>query len=178
MPSRIRAPRVSLIENQDVSAASLYMTAKISFLPQSTRSVLNVYAYLLSPTSPLRQPPEPGTTGKEKPDAESYCLSEGSYHPARAALLQTESILLRSISFITQVILPHHLALTYLQTSHPHSHVECPGSPHARTPQHSVVLSAAAVPDTSTAGSGRGGNISCGEGSGGQATEHGVVGGL
>lgn len=91
------------------------MTAKISFLPQSTRSILNVYAYLLSPTSPLRQSPE-GSTGKERPDAESYYLSEGSYHSARATLLQTESILLRSISFITQVILPHHIALTYLQT--------------------------------------------------------------
>ncbi len=91
------------------------MTAKISFLPQSTRSVLNVYAYLLSPTSPLRQPSE-GPTGKEKPDTESYYLSEGSYYSARATLLQTESILLRSISFITQVTLPHHIALTYLQT--------------------------------------------------------------
>ncbi len=86
------------------------MTAKISFLPQSTRSVLNVYAYLLSPTSPLRQPSE-GPTGKEKPDTESYYLSEGSYYSARATLLQTESILLRSISFITQVTLPHHIAL-------------------------------------------------------------------
>ncbi|CAD6579027.1 MAG: hypothetical protein ASARMPREDX12_009042 [Alectoria sarmentosa] len=100
---------------KDVSAASLYMTAKISFLPQSTRSVLNVYAYLLSPMSPLRQPSE-GTRGKEKPDAESYCLSEGSYQAARATLLQTESIILRAISFITRVTLPHHVALTYLQT--------------------------------------------------------------
>ena len=91
------------------------MTAKISFLPQSPRSVVNVYAYLLSPTSPLRQPTQ-GTTGNEKPDADSYCLSEGSYHVARATLLQTESILLRAISFITQVTLPHHVALTYLQT--------------------------------------------------------------
>ena len=91
------------------------MIAKISFLPQSTRSILNVYAYLLSPTSPLRQPSE-GSTGQERPDAESYYLSEGSYHSARATLLQTESILLRSISFITQVTLPHHIALTYLQT--------------------------------------------------------------
>ena len=91
------------------------MTAKISFQPQSTRSVLNVYAYLLSPTSPLRNPSE-NTTSKEKPNPESYYLSEGSYHSARALLLQTESILLRAISFITQVTLPHHTALTYLQT--------------------------------------------------------------
>lgn len=91
------------------------MTAKISFLPQSARSVLNVYAYLLSPTSPLRQS-FGSTTGTEKPDTETYYLSEGSYHSARATLLQTESILLRSISFNTQVTLPHHIALTYLQT--------------------------------------------------------------
>ncbi|KAK3167597.1 hypothetical protein OEA41_010724 [Lepraria neglecta] len=97
---------------KDISAASLYMTAKISFLPQSTRSILNVYAYLLSPTSPLRQPLETST----KPDPESYYLSEGSYQTARVTLLQTESILLRSVSFITQVTIPHHLALTYLQT--------------------------------------------------------------
>ncbi len=91
------------------------MTAKISFQPQSTRSVSNVYAYLLSPTSPLLQPSN-HAPGPEKPDPESYSLSEGSYHSARATLLQTESILLRSISFITHVTLPHHIALTYLQT--------------------------------------------------------------
>ena len=78
--------------------------------------MLNVYTYLLSPVSPLRQPSEKNTTSKEKPDPESYYLSEGSYHTARALLLQTESILLRSLSFITQVTLPHHIALTYLQT--------------------------------------------------------------
>ena len=88
------------------------MTAKISFIPQSTRSILNVYAYLTSSTSPLRQASETSA----KPDPESYYLSEGSYQSARANLLQTESILLRAISFITQVTLPHHLALTYIQT--------------------------------------------------------------
>ena len=88
------------------------MTAKISFLPQSTRSVLNVYAYLLSPASPLRFPYAIPT----KSDPEVYYLSEGSYYEARAILLQTESILLRSISFVTKAVLPHHLTLTYLQT--------------------------------------------------------------
>ena len=86
------------------------MIAKISFVPQSTRSILNVYAYLTSSTS--RQPSET----LAKPNAESYYLSEGSYQSARATLLQTESILLRALSFITQITLPHHLALTYLQT--------------------------------------------------------------
>ncbi|KAK4692818.1 hypothetical protein P7C71_g4457, partial [Lecanoromycetidae sp. Uapishka_2] len=98
--------------NADVSAACLYLTAKVSFLPQSTRSVLNVYAYLLAEISPLRG----HTQASAKVDPESYYISEGSYHSTRATLLQTESIILRSISFITQVTLPHHLALTYLQT--------------------------------------------------------------
>jgi len=73
---------------------------------------LDVYACLLSESSPLRQPAQSST----KSDPESYYPSEGSYHAARATLLQTESIVLRSISFVTHVTLPHHLALTYLQT--------------------------------------------------------------
>jgi len=88
------------------------VTAKISFLPQSTRSVLNVYAYLLSPSSSIRE----ASPTAAKPDPESYYLSEGAYHTARDTLLQTESVLLRAISYETLVILPHHLALTYLQT--------------------------------------------------------------
>ena len=51
-----------------------------------------------------------------KIDPETCYLSEGSYQTARITLLRTETILLRSLSFITTVVLPHHLALTYLQT--------------------------------------------------------------
>lgn len=99
---------------QDVSAAAVYMTAKVSFLPQSTRSVTNVYTYLTSPACSLRQASNLSTDGTPNPQA--YYLTEGSYHAARNTLLQTESIILRSISFITHVVTPHHLALTYLQT--------------------------------------------------------------
>ena len=81
-------------------------------MPQSTRSITNVYAYLLSEGSPLRQ----SSQSPRKPDPESYYLSEGSYYAARAILLQTESIILRAISFVTCITLPHHLSLTYLQT--------------------------------------------------------------
>ena len=90
------------------------MTAKISFLPQSPRSVLNVYAYLLSPRSPLL-----ASSRSEAPapaDPEAYYLSEGFYQSLRNTLLNTESQLLRALSFNTHVSLPHHLALTYLQT--------------------------------------------------------------
>ena len=34
----------------------------------------------------------------------------------RSRLLQTETIILRTISFQTKVVTPHHIALTYLQT--------------------------------------------------------------
>lgn len=110
------------------------MTAKISFLPQSTRSVLNVYAYLLSPTSPLRRrrrrrrhpsaDPRTRTAEKEEeeqeeekpPDSESYYLPDSTYHAARSTLLHTESLILRSLSFATHFTPPHAIALTYLQT--------------------------------------------------------------
>ena len=91
------------------------MTAKISFLPQSPRSILNVYAYLLSPSSPLREP-HSSNNPPIKLDPESYYLSEGEYTAARTTLLNAESLLLRTISFTTHVSLPHALALTYLQT--------------------------------------------------------------
>lgn len=89
------------------------MIAKTSALPQTPRSILNVYAYLLSHPLYSRLAPD---LASAKPDPETYYLSEGSYQSARIALLRTESILLRSLSFITTVALPHHVALTYLQT--------------------------------------------------------------
>lgn len=98
---------------KDLSAASIYTIAKASALPQSPRSVVNVYAYLLScwpasSQSRLETSPDP--------DAGSYYVSEGDYQSARTILMQSESVLLRSVSFTTTVILPHRLALTYLQT--------------------------------------------------------------
>ena len=98
---------------QDLSAASIYTTAKASALSQSPRSVVNVYAYLLA-CWPHISPPLIAT--KPKPDAESCYLSENDYQSARTILMRSESTLLRSISFVTSVVLPHRLALTYLQT--------------------------------------------------------------
>ncbi|KAL8634483.1 MAG: hypothetical protein Q9228_007922 [Teloschistes exilis] len=92
--------------SQDVSAASIYMTAKISAEPQSPRSVCNVYAYLISDNRRKSSTRDPA----------SYYLSEGAYHSARAVLLQTESIVLRALSFDIEIVTPHHLAMTYLQT--------------------------------------------------------------
>ncbi|DAA77113.1 TPA_exp: Uncharacterized protein A8136_6879 [Trichophyton benhamiae CBS 112371] len=100
---------------KDVSAAALYMTAKLSFYPVSPRSVLNVYTYLLSPTaSPLPFVNPEGAP--EQPEPESYYLSEGSYQIERQNLMKIESAVLRTASFHTRVVLPHTIALTYLQT--------------------------------------------------------------
>lgn len=101
---------------QDVSAASLYMAAKISASPQSARAVLNVYSYLLSLAPPRFPVRVLSSTATEKAELESCYLSEGDYQSARNILFQTESIILRSLSFDTHVVLPHRLALTYLQT--------------------------------------------------------------
>lgn len=90
------------------------MTAKASAFPQSPRSIINVYAYILSSSPSTTFELLQGTGDKPNPD--SYYVSEGDYQSARLVLVQIESILLRSISFITNVVLPHRLALTYLQT--------------------------------------------------------------
>ncbi|MCJ1403505.1 hypothetical protein MMC11_006728 [Xylographa trunciseda] len=125
---RVRAAKVTLLVKlrleiyepsdiiviQDVSAAALYMTAKISFQPQSPRSVLNVYAYLLSSGSYFLDPNQDGVSKDLDPGA--YYLSEGDYVSRRSRLLTTEALILRTLSFTTHVALPHHLALTYLQT--------------------------------------------------------------
>ncbi|KAJ5665575.1 uncharacterized protein N7477_008023 [Penicillium maclennaniae] len=101
---------------QDVSAASLYLTAKLSFQPTSPRSVLNVYTFLLSPDSSPLWFMNPRGALSQPPVAESYILSEGGYQSARLELLRIESIILRTLGFDTHVALPHTIALTYLQT--------------------------------------------------------------
>lgn len=91
------------------------MTAKLSFQPTSPRSVLNVYTLLLSKeASPLWFVNPKGTP--EKPDPETYYLSEGGYQAGKLVLFRTETIILRTLGFNTHVALPHTIALTYLQT--------------------------------------------------------------
>ena len=100
-----------LTHSQDVSAATLYLTAKISASPRTLRSITNVYTYLLSPSSTLSQ-----FDLDDKPDPETYYLSEGSYVTFRNRLLHIEGQVLNALGFNTHVALPHSLAITYLQT--------------------------------------------------------------
>ncbi|KAI1157854.1 cyclin [Nemania serpens] len=108
----------SLLANEfsDISAASLFLVAKLGANPCRPRDICNVYAYLLSPSSPLfrsrpSSPPEPGPD----PDPSSYYLSESAYAAFQARILRLEARILYVLSFDTHVALPHGLAVTYLQ---------------------------------------------------------------
>jgi hypothetical protein len=92
-----------------VSAAIIYLTAKISASPRSLRSITNVYAYLLSDASSL-------VVKDSVPDPESYYLSESDYIRNRNRILYTEGQILNALGFNSHVALPHPLAITYLQT--------------------------------------------------------------
>ena len=104
----------SRISAKDASAAVLYLTAKLSFTPVSPRSVLTVYHFLTSKSSPLQlfNPLPPPET--DQPNPSLHHLTEGSYETQRHHLYLAESTILRAIAFDTQVILPNSLALTYL----------------------------------------------------------------
>lgn len=96
---------------QDVSAAVIYLIAKISASPRSLRSITNVYVYLLSKTSAFSTTFDVAS----KANFESYYQSESSYITFRNRLLNIEGHILNAIGFNTHVALPHPLAITYLQ---------------------------------------------------------------
>ena len=107
-PCSKQEPQLTL-PNQDVSAAALYLTAKISASPRSLRSITNVYAYLLSSPHPL------SSSAPDQIDPESSYLSETAYVLYRNKLLRVEGQVLNALGFNTHVALPHPLAITYLQ---------------------------------------------------------------
>jgi hypothetical protein len=86
--------------------------AKLSFDAQSPRSIINVY-YLASIDYPFSRSQ---SSEFPTPKPEEYIVSEADYQSAKDRLFINESNILRFLSFTTRVTLPHHLALTYLQT--------------------------------------------------------------
>ncbi|KAL6711188.1 hypothetical protein ACN47E_005719 [Coniothyrium glycines] len=107
---------------EQVSAASLYLTAKLSAYPKSPRSLVNVYAYLASlPTTYLN----PSQLSEKLPDS-SYFVSEGTYERRRTALFTTEQRVLRTLGFQVHVNLPYILCITYLQALDVFSHPRAP----------------------------------------------------
>jgi len=105
---------------EQVSAASLYLTTKLSAYPKSARSLVNVYAYLDSLPATYFDMEQLQKTGE---DATRYYVSEGTYERRRATLFTTEQRILRTLGFNTHVQLPYTLCITYMQAldifSHP-----------------------------------------------------------
>ncbi|KAK2022712.1 cyclin [Colletotrichum zoysiae] len=101
-------------EFSDVSAAAIYLVSKMGPLPRTTRDVSNVYAYLLSPASPLfrGEPPDPT---RRRPDPTTYYQTDGEYAAFQTRMLAAEARILWALGFDTAVALPHALAVTYLQ---------------------------------------------------------------
>ncbi|RMZ71654.1 cyclin domain-containing [Pyrenophora seminiperda CCB06] len=103
----------SLVEfgAEQVSAASLYLTAKLSAYPKSARSLINVYAYLDSFHTTFLVPGQL----QQKDDPLEYFVTEGTYERRRTSLFTTEQRILRTLGFNLQVQLPYTLCITYLQ---------------------------------------------------------------
>ncbi|KAK3398290.1 cyclin-like protein [Sordaria brevicollis] len=104
-------------EFSDISAASVYLTAKLSPYPRSPRDVALVYNYLLSPSSTFFSP-VPSEESPPPPPSNipsDYYLPEHLYNSFHTRLLKCEARILYSLSFDTHVSLPHPLAITYLQ---------------------------------------------------------------
>ncbi|KIW08119.1 uncharacterized protein PV09_01054 [Verruconis gallopava] len=96
---------------QDISAAALYLAAKLSALPKSPRSVVNTYAYLGSFKATFVAP----RAYAEASDAEAYYVSEGAYQVRREKLVANELLVLRTLGFDVHVALPYSLCVNYLQ---------------------------------------------------------------
>lgn len=100
-----------------LSAASLYISAKLFSIPTSPRSLINVYAFLTRPASshlPFINPQASATPGRPPPDGTTYFVSEGTLERLRQQLFHAESVVLTGLGFNTHVSMPHVLALTYL----------------------------------------------------------------
>ncbi|KAJ4418181.1 hypothetical protein N0V85_001545 [Neurospora sp. IMI 360204] len=105
-------------EFSDISAASVYLTAKLSPYPRSPRDLALVYNYFLSPSSTFFQPSVSASDDSSPPPTNipnDYYLPEHVYNSFHTRLLHCESRILYALSFDTHVSLPHPLAITYLQ---------------------------------------------------------------
>jgi hypothetical protein len=114
----INASTITTTSLQQASASSIYLTAKLSFTPLSPRSVINVYSYLTSRTSPLWTL-NPGSASALVSDPSTFLPTEGTYSRRRLELFETETTILTALGFATHVALPHTLALTYLSLLRP-----------------------------------------------------------
>lgn len=82
-------------------------------IPRSTRDFSAVYAYLLSSSSLLFKSKDDSTI---KDDPKTYYQPEADYYAFQQRLLNLEARILYSLGYNVRVVLPHALAVTYLQT--------------------------------------------------------------
>jgi hypothetical protein len=95
---------------EDVSAASLYLSAKVSAWPKSARSIVNVYSAL----EKLGGGYGDAMQGKDV-KAEDVYVTEGEFERRKTRLFETEQRILRTLGFNIHVVLPYTLCITYLQ---------------------------------------------------------------
>ncbi|KAB5577728.1 cyclin-like protein [Coniochaeta sp. 2T2.1] len=99
-----------------LSAAALYLVAKLGPAPASARNICNVYTCLLSPHSTLFRDTAAGERLKAPDDLSSYTPTESEYQSFHSHILRLEARILYCLGFDTHVALPHPLAVTYLQS--------------------------------------------------------------
>jgi hypothetical protein len=99
-----------LTRKQQVSAASIYLTTKLSAYPKSPRSIINVYACLDAMNYSYHRL-ELLDVLKEQ----AYYVSEGTYQAQKLELFEAEQRVLKVLGFQVQVALPYTLCVTYLQ---------------------------------------------------------------
>lgn len=102
-------------EFSTISAAALYLVAKIGPSPASARGLAGVYTYLLSEHSKLFRERQDGVGTKPPDDMGSVVPTEMEYQAFHTRLLGLEARILYTLGFDTHVALPHPLAITYLQ---------------------------------------------------------------
>ncbi|KAH7328362.1 cyclin-like protein [Stachybotrys elegans] len=98
-------------EFTDASAAALLIASKVGPLSFTLKDMANVYGYLLSKESNFLRPGYEATN-----DAKAYYQSDADVHAFHTRLLAMEARMLYALGFDAQVALPHHLAVTYIQT--------------------------------------------------------------
>ncbi|KAK4163168.1 cyclin-L2 [Cladorrhinum sp. PSN259] len=98
-------------EFSEVSAASLFLVAKMGPSPRAPRDISNVYAYLLSSSSSFFRPTLPPPTN----DPSTYFRSDAAYQAFHTRVLAIEARIFYALGFDTHISLPHPMAITYLQ---------------------------------------------------------------
>lgn len=90
----------------------MYLMTKLSAHPRSPRSIINVYAYLMSRPVSSR----PHANGLDKNDFETSCyLTQSEYEARRTRMMTHEAIILRKLGYQTHVALPYTICINYLQ---------------------------------------------------------------